>query len=108
MHKPNPRNIQNSHKGNRVMDNDCEHNQTEICNGQFKAIHARIDKSDKVTHEKLTKLDNAIRGNGKPGIMTRLDRIEQAKILRSKLAWFFAGTVGAFLVRVLYSVFFGA
>ena len=35
-----------------------------ICKGEFASIHGKLDK-----------LDEAIRGNGKPGIQRRLDRL---------------------------------
>ena len=47
----------------------CEDNQNpvpETCKNEFKSIHTKLDD-----------IDEAIRGNGKPGINTRLDRLEQ-------------------------------
>ncbi len=37
-----------------------------ICKGEFGELHAKLDR-----------MDEAIRGNGKPGIQLRLDRLEQ-------------------------------
>lgn len=48
----------------------------DICKGEFSAIHGKLDR-----------LDEAIRGNGKPGIQTRLDRIERFQ----HVIWFIAG-----------------
>lgn len=48
----------------------------DICKGEFGAIHGKLDR-----------LDEAIRGNGKPGIQTRLDRIERFQ----HFIWFIAG-----------------
>jgi len=48
----------------------------EICKGEFGAIHGKLDK-----------LDEAIRGNGKPGIQTRLDRLERFQ----HFVWFICG-----------------
>lgn len=45
-------------------------------------------------HHKLDRLDEAIRGNGKPGINTRLDRLEEAEASRRRLTWI---VVGAFV-----------
>jgi hypothetical protein len=42
-------------------------------------------------HEKLDRLDVAIRGNGKPGILIRLDRLEQDARRQSKLIWLIVG-----------------
>ncbi len=38
-------------------------------------------------HKKLDKLDEAIRGNGKLGILTRLALVEEASRRRSKREW---------------------
>lgn len=55
----------------------CSDNQYEkVCKDEFGAIHTKLDK-----------MDEAIRGNGKPGIQTRLDRLEQDAAVRSKLLW---------------------
>ena len=53
-----------------------------VCKGEFASIHVKLDK-----------LDEAIRGNGKPGIQIRLDRLESAERVRSKLLWLIAGCV---------------
>jgi len=47
-----------------------------VCKGEFGAIHGKLDK-----------LDEAIRGNGKPGIQTRLDRLERFQ----HFIWFMCG-----------------
>lgn len=41
--------------------------------------------------EKIDRLDESIRGNGKPGIVVRLDRLEQSAMSRGKLLWLLAG-----------------
>ena len=43
-------------------------------------------------HQKLDRLDEAIRGNGKPGIALRLDRIEQDARRLGRLVWLAAGS----------------
>lgn len=43
-------------------------------------------------HQKLDRLDEAIRGNGKPGLSLRLDRIEQDARRLSRLVWLAAGS----------------
>jgi hypothetical protein len=53
-----------------------------VCKGEFASIHAKLDK-----------LDEAIRGNGKPGIQLRLDRLERAQVRRSRLAWLAIGAL---------------
>lgn len=57
-------------------------NQNEPNHRQFEAIH-----------EKLDRLDVAIRGNGKPGILIRLDRLEQDAKRQSRLIWLIVGAV---------------
>ena len=41
---------------------------------------------------KLDRLDEAIRGNGKPGITLRLDRLEQDAKRLSRLVWMIVGS----------------
>ena len=61
----------------------CEENkQPEVCKNSFTVLFEKIDGIDK-----------AIRGNGRVGIQTRLDRLEQFAGLRSKLLWLMAGIV---------------
>ena len=43
-------------------------------------------------HEKLDRLDEAIRGNGRPGIALRLDRLEQDARRQSRLLWMVLGS----------------
>ena len=72
----------------------CNNEQYEnICEGEFAGLHKKLDG-----------MDQAIRGNGKPGIQLRLDRLEQEKLSRSKVTWFLvgiAGTVGGALLTSL-------
>jgi hypothetical protein len=42
-------------------------------------------------HRKLDRLDEAIRGNGHPGINVRLDRLEQDAKRQAKLIWLIVG-----------------
>ena len=62
----------------------------------------------RVLFSKLDRLDEAVRGNGKPGIQTRLDRLEQVAATRSRLLWAIAGSVVALAVGALWKIFFGA
>ena len=69
----------------RKMADDCEEH--EHCKTSFEVLFAKIDK-----------LDESIRGNGKPGILIRLDRLEQSAKTQSKLIWLIIGaaiTAGA-------------
>ena len=53
-----------------------ECNQFEQCQGHFEAIHKKLDR-----------MDQALRGNGRPGITVRLDRLEQDAKRHGKLTW---------------------
>ena len=59
-----------------------ECSQFEQCQNQFESIHRKLDR-----------LDEAVRGNGKPGIQLRLDRLEQDAKRQSKLIWLIIGAV---------------
>ena len=58
-----------------------ECSQFEQCQNQFESIHNKLDR-----------LDEAIRGNGKPGIQLRLDRLEQDAKRQARLIWLIAGS----------------
>ena len=51
-----------------------------VCKGEFAEIKGKLDR-----------LDESIRGNGKPGIQLRLDRLESAHAVRSRLLWLVVG-----------------
>jgi hypothetical protein len=67
-----------------------------ICKGEFREIHTKLDR-----------LDVAIRGNGKPGIQTRLDRLEVAHATRSRLLWIIAGATVTLAVGAVWKLVFG-
>jgi len=50
-----------------------------------------IEQHFEVIHKKLDRLDEAIRGNGRPGILIRLDRLEQDAKRQGKLVWLIVG-----------------
>ena len=54
-------------------------------------LHLLCIIRDSALHKKLDALDTAIRGNGKPGIQLRLDRLEGAQRLRSRIVWLIIG-----------------
>jgi hypothetical protein len=61
----------------------CGNKQYEnICKDEFAGLHRKLDS-----------LDESIRGNGKPGINTRLDRLEQAAAKRSRIFWMIIGAI---------------
>ena len=64
----------------------------KICKGEFEEIHKKLDK-----------IDVSLRGNGKPGIITRLDRLEQTKNLFSKVFWIVLGVAGTVISKLIYN-----
>ena len=62
---------------------ECSH---DPCQKHFEAIHDKLDR-----------LDEAVRGNGRPGIQVRLDRLEQDAKRQGKLIWLVVGAVTAAL-----------
>ena len=63
----------------------------DICRSEFAKINQKLDR-----------LDMAIRGNGKPGIATRIDRLEQSGQRRSKLGWLIVAAVVGNIVSVVF------
>ena len=53
---------------------------TKQCGEHFQALHQKLDR-----------LDEAIRGNGRPGVLIRLDRLEQDAKRQAKLIWLIIG-----------------
>jgi len=75
----------------------CNDEQYEnVCKDEFAGLHKKLDT-----------LDEAIRGNGKPGIQLRLDRLEQEKLTRSKIVWFLLGIAASVGGAVLTSLIVG-
>ena len=67
-----------------------ECSQFEQCQNQFEGIHRKLDR-----------LDEAIRGNGRPGITVRLDRLEQDAKRQAKLTWLILGAAVTAFAAVL-------
>ena len=62
--------------------NDADHQEFRAaCEREFAEIHKKLDR-----------LDEAIRGNGKPGLSLRLDRVEQDARRLGRLVWLAAGS----------------
>ena len=68
-----------------------------VCKGQFASIHTKLDR-----------MDEAIRGNGKPGIQLRLDRLEAAEAVRSRLMLIIAGSTVTLALGAVWKLIFGA
>ncbi|NLF29327.1 MAG: hypothetical protein GX591_00400 [Planctomycetes bacterium] len=60
-----------------------------------------LERHFEVIHDKLDRLDEAIRGNGKPGILIRLDRLEQDAKRQGKLVWLIVGATVVAAVSTL-------
>ena len=54
----------------------------ELCDRHFEMVHVKLDR-----------MDEAIRGNGKPGILLRLDRLEQDSRRQGRLTWLLVGGI---------------
>ncbi len=70
----------------------CHH--PEHCDNHFESIHRKLDR-----------LDEAIRGNGEPGINMRLDRLEQDAKRQSRLIWMIASALVTALASSLIAWF---
>lgn len=57
-----------------------------------------------LVHEKLDRIDAALRGNGKPGINTRLDRLEQDAKRVSRVVWIVCGACVTATVALLFRI----
>ena len=68
----------------------------DVCKAEFAPISAKLDR-----------LDEAIRGNGKPGIQLRLDRLEAAERSRSRLIWIILGSAVTLAVTAVWQRIFG-
>lgn len=75
---------------------DCDSHYDRVCRGEFAELHAKLDR-----------LDEAIRGNGRPGITVRLDRLEQDAKRQSKLIWLIVGSAVTAFASVLVAFFTG-
>ena len=62
-----------------------------VCKAEFAEIQTKLDR-----------LDEAVRGNGKPGIQLRLDRLEGAEATRIKLIWVLIGAAAMSAVNLVW------
>ncbi len=76
---------------------ECTGQYERVCKGEFAAVNAKLDR-----------LDEAIRGNSKPGIQLRLDRLEAAEAVRSRLLWIIAGSTVTLALGAVWKIIFGA
>lgn len=78
------------------MSSDHEHDECN-CQREFAAIHVKLDR-----------LDEAIRGNGRVGILLRLDRLESAEVVRSKLLWIITASVLSLAITAVWKLVIGS
>ena len=69
----------------------------QVCKPEFEEINRKLDQ-----------LDEAIRGNGKPGIQIRLDRLENAEAKRGRIVWLIVGVAMALVARSVWGQIFGS
>ena len=75
----------------------CSSEQYEtICKGEFGELHTKLDR-----------MDVAIRGNGKPGLNTRLDRLEQDAKRQARLVWLIVGAAVTLAASATWHAVFG-
>ena len=67
-----------------------------VCSGEFASIHDKLDK-----------IDEAIRGNGRPGIQVRLDRLESSERSRNRLVWIIATAAVTLAVTAVWQKVLG-
>jgi hypothetical protein len=75
---------------------NCDSQYETVCKAEFAEVHAKLDK-----------LDEALRGNGKPGVQLRLDRLETAERRRSRLIWLVLGAALTVAVGSLWTLLTG-
>ena len=77
------------------MSGECDGDKV-VCQNEFAAINKKLDT-----------LDEAIRGNGKPGIQLRLDRLESSERTRGRILWLLIGAGATLAVGAGWRVAFG-
>ena len=68
----------------------------DTCKGQFGELHVKLDR-----------MDESIRGNGKPGLNTRLDRLEQDAKRQGRLIWLVVGSAVTLAVSAAWHAVVG-
>ncbi|NQU76016.1 MAG: hypothetical protein HQ546_06880 [Planctomycetes bacterium] len=59
----------------------------------------------KAIHEKLNHIDEALRGNGKPGVNIRLDRLERVAAVQARMIWVVLTAVVGLVVQLVWKTF---
>jgi len=74
----------------------CEDQYDRVCKDEFESVNGKLDR-----------LDEAIRGNSKPGIQLRLDRLETAQAVRSRLMWIITGATVTLALSAVWKLVIG-
>ena len=85
-----------SHEGSGHRMTGCGDQYEQVCKDEFAAINVKLDR-----------MDEALRGNGRPGVQLRLDRLEAAERSRSRLLWLIAGAAVTLAVSSIWQQVFG-
>ncbi len=67
-----------------------------VCRNEFTELHTKLDR-----------MDEAIRGNGKPGIQRRIDRLEMVQAIRSRVTWLVVGACVTLIATGVWRHFLG-
>ena len=73
---------------------DCAEQYERVCRVQFERIIAKLER-----------IDEALRGNGGPGIKVRLDRLERSEQTRRRMVWALVGATVTMAGAVVRSLF---
>ncbi len=75
------------------MQETCRNHYDDVCKGEFADIGQKLDR-----------LDETIRGNGRPGLQSRLSRLEDADKTRRKVLWLLIGATAALAVKGIWAI----
>jgi len=75
---------------------ECDSQYEMVCKDEFGELHTKLDK-----------LDESIRGNGRPGIQVRLDRLEQDARRLGRIVWMIVGVMVTLAVTALWQHWMG-
>lgn len=75
---------------------ECDIRYEMVCKNEFGRLHSKANS-----------IDTALRGNGGPGIVTRLDRLEQTRSWTRDVAFLLGGAAAGFAVRFAVAMIAG-
>lgn len=71
---------------------DCDDRYDTTCRGEFAELHAKLDR-----------LDDSIRGNGRVGLVRRVDRLEQSVQTLVRALWLVLGASITVVVATMWA-----